>query len=296
MIYTVYQTTNLVNGKMYIGVHKTKNPDDTYLGSNETLQRARKKYGSKNFQKEILFAYDNEEDAFNKEAELVTEEFCSRKDTYNIVPGGKGNSKFGSIVTERKIGIHAMTFEEKSARSKKTQSNLDPEYAFEIRSKAGKNGSKRQIENKIGIFGLSAEERKKNSNLGLEVQRKNEIGFFNRDHHLELSKRGGKIGGRKNKGFIWYTDGINGYKYTVLQQTEKSFEEFLNENPSFTSGRPFKKTGSRSIRGQRKFVTNGSINKQIENFSIDQFLLENPEFRLGITHINNSKNKLKKGK
>jgi len=33
MYYTVYKTTNLVNGKIYIGCHRTKNLKDGYIGS-----------------------------------------------------------------------------------------------------------------------------------------------------------------------------------------------------------------------------------------------------------------------
>ena len=35
MYWIVYQTTNLINNKIYIGVHKTKNPHefDGYLGN-----------------------------------------------------------------------------------------------------------------------------------------------------------------------------------------------------------------------------------------------------------------------
>jgi hypothetical protein len=40
--YTVYQTTNQINDKIYIGVHKTENPNDDYLGSNRILKDASK--------------------------------------------------------------------------------------------------------------------------------------------------------------------------------------------------------------------------------------------------------------
>lgn len=48
----VYLTTNMVNGKKYIGLDKKNNP--SYLGSGLMLKRAIKKYGRKNFVKEIL--------------------------------------------------------------------------------------------------------------------------------------------------------------------------------------------------------------------------------------------------
>ena len=88
MIYTVYQTTNNVNGKIYIGVHKTKNPMDSYLGSGKVIRLAIKEYGRENFTKEILFEYDNIIDAYLKESEIVNEEFVKRDDTYNLVCGG----------------------------------------------------------------------------------------------------------------------------------------------------------------------------------------------------------------
>ncbi len=37
--YTVYKTINLVNGKTYIGIHQTDNPNDDYLGSEITFKR-----------------------------------------------------------------------------------------------------------------------------------------------------------------------------------------------------------------------------------------------------------------
>lgn len=88
--YLVYRITNLVNGKIYVGKHSTKDPYDEYFGSGKLINEAIKKYGIENFIKEILFCYDSENDAFLKEEEIVTQEFVDRDDTYNIMLGGRG--------------------------------------------------------------------------------------------------------------------------------------------------------------------------------------------------------------
>jgi group I intron endonuclease len=70
----VYETTNLINGKKYIGklVFSRKNDWSKYLGSGLYLQRAIRKYGKENFTKEILFlALDNDE--LNELEEIVIE-------------------------------------------------------------------------------------------------------------------------------------------------------------------------------------------------------------------------------
>lgn len=90
MQYTIYQTTNQINGKIYIGKHETQNPDDSYLGSGVALNRAIKKHGRENFVKEVLFVFDTAEEMYAKEIELVDEAFINRPDTYNMIVGGQG--------------------------------------------------------------------------------------------------------------------------------------------------------------------------------------------------------------
>ena len=87
----IYKITNKLNGKSYIGVHKTKNPNDDYIGSGKLISRAIKKYGRDSFIKEVLYVYDNPKDMFLKERELVTEVFVKDESNYNCKPGGHAN-------------------------------------------------------------------------------------------------------------------------------------------------------------------------------------------------------------
>ena len=108
MKYTIYKITNLIDGKIYIGKHQTTNLDDDYMGSGKLLKRAQSKHGLENFKKEILYTFSSEQEMNAKEAELVTEEFCSRDDTYNICVGGQGgwsyiNSNPDEFLTEKRL-------------------------------------------------------------------------------------------------------------------------------------------------------------------------------------------------
>lgn len=107
--YIVYCTTNIVNNKIYIGVHKTKDPNifDYYIGNGiyinnkstyehakTKFQYAVKKYGIKNFKRSIIAIYDNEEDAYDLELSIVNEEFIKRPDVYNMTIGGTNGAYY----------------------------------------------------------------------------------------------------------------------------------------------------------------------------------------------------------
>lgn len=94
MFYYLYQITNNLNGKIYVGVHKTSKMDDGYMGSGKVIKRAIEKHGIDNFTKVILETFDNAEDMYAREKEVVTEEFLNREDVYNLRRGGHGGFEY----------------------------------------------------------------------------------------------------------------------------------------------------------------------------------------------------------
>ena len=124
MFYTIYQITNLLDNKIYIGKHQTKNLDDGYMGSGKRINLDKLKYGLENFKKEILYIFDNELDMNAKEAELVSEDFCARQDTYNMTCGGFGswnhiNSNKEYFVEKAKNTVYNWSEEKKSLHNSK---------------------------------------------------------------------------------------------------------------------------------------------------------------------------------
>lgn len=103
--YIVYETTNLVNGKIYVGLHKVIDEDtfDGYLGNGiyttqpytykyakTAFQAAVKKYGPKNFRRKTLAVFNTIEEASDLEEQIVNEKFLERSDVYNMILGGLG--------------------------------------------------------------------------------------------------------------------------------------------------------------------------------------------------------------
>jgi len=97
----IYKTTNLKNGKFYIGMHSTSNLCDGYLGSGDRLRRAIRKHGKENFKIEILEFFESRESLISKEKELVNETLLKNSMCMNIVLGGTG----GILNQEHRIKV-----------------------------------------------------------------------------------------------------------------------------------------------------------------------------------------------
>lgn len=96
MNHYVYEITNLVNGKKYIGKRSYKSTieEDKYMGSGILISKAIKKYGKENFRKDILEICDSEELAFERERYWIKHyNAVESREFYNIKDGGEGNTR-----------------------------------------------------------------------------------------------------------------------------------------------------------------------------------------------------------
>lgn len=101
----IYLTQNLINGKIYIGVHSTNNMNDGYIGSGKKLSDAIIQHGKENFKRHIICHARNKEEAYEIESWIVDRNFLEREDVYNIIPGGHGGNTYQKLPEERKQEI-----------------------------------------------------------------------------------------------------------------------------------------------------------------------------------------------
>ncbi len=98
----IYKTTNLINGKYYIG--KDEKNNSNYLGSGKILKNSIKKYGKENFKKEIL-EFCKTKNELNEKEKYWIETLSATTFGYNITEGGTGGqTKFKPIYQYNKKG------------------------------------------------------------------------------------------------------------------------------------------------------------------------------------------------
>jgi len=131
MFHTVYKTTNLTNGKFYIGVHSTSDANDSYLGSGSLLKRAINKYGIENFSKVILECCDTRERALAVEASLVNEALIADAQCYNITIGGGAPPRYEGA----NHPMYGTIRPEISKRMSKEWSDQNPALLAHVRAK-----------------------------------------------------------------------------------------------------------------------------------------------------------------
>jgi len=209
MYYIVYQTTNLINSKHYIGVHKTKELEDGYLGSGKYLSKAIRKYGIENFERKVLKLCETPEEMFNMESVLVDADFIARADTYNVKEGGQGG--FDHI-----NNLHDKEWRSANARKGREAANkkLLEQFGENWRSEIGKIGAAAKTPEMCKAIGQKA--------LATTLERNNGHGWslgkkHSKETRQKISKaKKGNCFGEKNSQFgtCWICN-------TKLQQAKK---------------------------------------------------------------------------
>lgn len=136
----IYLTTNLLNGKKYVGQDSNNNPK--YLGSGFLLKKAINKYGEENFKKEIIEFCENKKDLDIREKYWIKHyKAIKDKKFYNISDGGQGG-KLGDLVNEkRKISLkgHKISEETRKKISQSHKGKKDSELTKKKKSLSHKN-------------------------------------------------------------------------------------------------------------------------------------------------------------
>jgi len=141
----VYVTTNLVNGKQYIGDHSTNDLNDGYLGSGKYFINAVKKYGKQNFSRKILEHFKTKEEAFNCQSIYIERYNTVVPNGYNISIVGGTNIKNNRLSEHHKeqLSIAIKKWHQDIGFSQETKKKIGDSQRGKKRSEKSKENYKR---------------------------------------------------------------------------------------------------------------------------------------------------------
>lgn len=186
----IYKTTNLINGKIYIG--QDRNNNSNYIGSGKILYLAIQKYGLENFNKEILEECNSLELLNEREKYWIDfYKSTNRSVEYNITKGGTGGDTLSNNPNKKQIGEKISnsnkkiwsdsTYKKKMSELRKTQITRETRQKISDSTK-GKNNrmygkshqqcSKDKMSNARKIWWINLPEEKKKE-LGEKISKTN---------------------------------------------------------------------------------------------------------------------------
>ena len=182
MNYYIYEITNNINGKKYIGKRVTKkdiNKDD-YMGSGLLLEKAKLKYGIENFSKQILEICNSKEQLSEREIYYISLVNAPKNPMYyNIASGGEGVNTY--------IG---KTIEELEEIKRKIQENRKFNgHTEETKAKISEKKIKNYCKEKHPLYGKHHSEETKRK---LSEKNKGQVFSEERNKKVSVSTFGGK--------------------------------------------------------------------------------------------------------
>lgn len=238
----VYIVKNLTTQLKYIGVRYAAgcNPCDlwsSYFTSSGLVKKLIDEFGVDDFYVRVIHKFPkNPEAAIRREARYF--QYIKQRDDYlnmtyssgcqDLRIASKGGKVGGAIAYSKGVGIFRSEEERKewaiSGGTASWKSGNNSQFAYWASEKGRKHRS--SLGGKNGGFTAKCIGKLRNVT---EADAKKILS--------EQQSLRGKRGGVKNKGFIWYTDGIKTYKYTAAEQANLSFDLFLAQNAQFRKGR-----------------------------------------------------------
>lgn len=199
-MYYIYLIVNKVNGKTYVGQHKSSKEwyEDKYMGSGKLLWLAKQKYGIENFEKFLIqYCYSKEET--NKAERFWIAEYRSRgKAEYNLANGGEGGNgeankgKKRSDETKRKLSeAHKGNRQSEETRRKRSESLKGKHKSDEWRKKLSEAKKGKTPWNK-------------GKPISKETKRKISEANKGKHHSEETKKKMSEV----HKGKHWFNNGI----------------------------------------------------------------------------------------
>lgn len=158
----VYLTTNLINGKQYVGSHSSEDINDGYIGSGRYFLRSVKKYGRENFKREILKECENIGEARLLEELYIKEYNTLQPNGYNISPTGGCSHQGGRLSKEHREKIRSSLSGKKYTKErieKAAKGHIGFKHTEESKDKISKG-------NKGKIVSEETKERIKRNNIG----------------------------------------------------------------------------------------------------------------------------------
>ena len=181
----IYETRNLVNGKVYRGQHICGRRCQTgckYLGSGEALKRAIEKYGRHNFRRRIL-AYATYPSVLNDlEKIYVTDDFVARQETYNQMTGGGSNGIPGAETRKKMSAAWIARYAVPGQREKTSAALMGHEISTETKEKISKALTGKVIPPKVRKKISAAMTGKKHTS---EVRKKISAAMTGKKHNAE---------------------------------------------------------------------------------------------------------------
>jgi histone H3/H4 len=199
MRYILYRTTCTVNGKYYIGKHKTDDLADDYLGSGLALKRAIRKYGKENFSREILGEFATQDELDMAEKQMITEEILSDPNCYNLALGGQGGFLGNSITQKIRDSWTKERRNNASKAAKKRWKNNRSTYEKALKTRGGnwdrlsneqKEQQKQLMSSTIRDLWKNPKHREKMKAVRVKTEISNNFVYANKGKKWMISKEG----------------------------------------------------------------------------------------------------------